>query len=93
MQKHFDWDPATNRQLVTQRGVSFEDVVFYIQKGGLQDILCFRNPARDPQQAVLVVRIDSYVYLVPYIETDEAYLLQSITPSRKATQQYSGTRA
>jgi len=92
MEKHFIWDPVRNRQLLNERGVSFEDVVFYIQKGGLRDLLRFRNPDSHPQQLVMVVEIDTYVYLVAYIEEDEFYRLQTITPSKQATRQYSGNR-
>ena len=92
MNKYFNWEPARSRQLLDERGISFEDVVFYLQRCGLRDILGFRNPARDSQQRVLAVEIDDYVYLVPYIETDEAYFLQSITPSKKATHVYARDR-
>lgn len=90
MEKNFSWDPIWSQQLLKERGVSFEDVVFCVQKGGLRDLLRFRNPDRDPLQFVLVVEIDGYVYLVPYIETDDAFHLQTITPSKQATQRYAG---
>ena len=39
---------------------------------------------------ILVVYIDQYVYLVPYIETDDEVFLKTIIPSRKATKRYVG---
>ncbi|MDH5444475.1 MAG: toxin [Gammaproteobacteria bacterium] len=91
MNKCFTWEPIRSLQLLEERGISFEDVVFYIQKGNLLDCLRYRNPQRDPQQGVLVVEIDHYTYLVPFVETHEAYCLQTITPCRIAKKVYSGS--
>ena len=35
-----------------------------------------------------VVLIESYAYLVPFVEDDEEIFLTTIIPSRKATKQY-----
>lgn len=37
-----------------------------------------------------MVAIDDYVYLVPYVETENEIFLKTIIPSRKATRQYFG---
>jgi hypothetical protein len=39
---------------------------------------------------VYVVAVDEYVYLVPFVESDEEVFLKTIIPSRKATKQYRG---
>jgi hypothetical protein len=41
-------------------------------------------------QRIMIVRIENYVCLVPYIETKECVLLKTIIPSRKATKKYLG---
>ena len=35
--------------------------------------------------------IEGYVYLVPFIETDDEVFFKTIIPSRKATKRYEGT--
>lgn len=90
MDKQFNWNADKNQQLVSERGVSFEDVLFYIQQGQLLDDLRYPNRAKYPGQRVFVVAIDAYVYLVPYVETNEEIFLKTIIPSRKATKQYLG---
>ena len=35
----------------------------------------------------MVVAIESYAYLVPYVEEDEYYFLKTVIPSRKATRE------
>lgn len=93
MRKVFNWNADKNRQLISERGVSFEDVLFYIQQGRLLDDLSNPNQNRYPHQRVFIVEIDSYAYLVPYIETEEEIFLKTIIPSRKATKQYIGEQS
>ena len=72
------------------RGVSFEDVVFYLQQGTLLDDLEHPNPEKYSNQRIFVLEIDEYVYLVPYVEDRSEIFLKTIIPSRKATKQYLG---
>jgi len=39
-----------------------------------------------------VVEIDSYAYLVPFVETEEEVFLKTVIPSRKAMRKYLGRR-
>lgn len=86
--KPFRWSPEKSELLRDERGVSFEQVVVAIQAGGLLDILTHPNVARYPNQRVLVVSSDSYVYLVPFVEEADHFFLKTVIPSRKATRDY-----
>ncbi|MFC6672074.1 DUF4258 domain-containing protein [Marinobacterium aestuariivivens] len=86
--KHINWNAEKNQVLMSERGVSFEDVVFALQSGGLLDDLVHPNKERYPNQRIFVVRIDDYAWLVPYVEDDKAFFLKTIIPSRKATKEY-----
>mgnify|MGYP006302239127 FL=1 len=88
--KGISWDPEKNRKLIQERGISFEDVVFCLQSGGLLDDITHPNTEKYPHQRVLVVAIDEYAYLIPYVEDDEEIFLKTVVPSRKATKQYLG---
>ncbi len=88
--KPFDWNPKKNRQLIEERGVSFEDVIFYLQEDGLLDDLAHPNKQKYPDQKVFVVNIDGYAHLVPYVENEDAIFLKTVIPSRKATKKYLG---
>jgi uncharacterized DUF497 family protein len=90
MNKVFNWNDEKNLSLISERGVSFEDVIFFIQQGKLLDDLGHPNQKKYPNQRVFVVEIDKYAYLVPYVENDEEIFLKTIIPSRKATKQYLG---
>ena len=86
--KPFRWNPDKNEQLKDGRGLSFEQIAVAIEAGGLLDILTHPNVAKYPNQRVLVVASDGYVYLVPFIEETEYYFLKTVIPSRKATRDY-----
>ena len=86
--KPFRWSHEKNQQLRQQRSVSFEAVVVAIESGGLLDVLAHPNPERYPGQNVLVVLIQDYVYLVPYVDGGDHLVLKTVIPSRKATRQY-----
>lgn len=86
--KPFRWSPDKNEALVESRGISFESIVVAIEAGGVLDVVAHPNPARHPRQRVLVVAVDDYVYLVPFVEEDDYFFLKTAIPSRRATREY-----
>jgi len=88
--KRISWDPEKNRKLIEERGISFEDVVFFLQSGGLLDDVTHPNTEKYPHQRMLVMAIEAYAYLIPYVEDDQEIFLKTVIPSRKATKQYLG---
>ena len=88
--KPISWNAGKNGLLKAERGVSFEDVVFHIMAGDILDTLDHPNQERYPGQQIHVIAIEEYVYLVPFVETEEEVFLKTIIPSRKATKSYLG---
>ena len=86
--KPFRWNHEKNEVLKIERDISFEIIVLAIEADGLLDELRHPNTDKYPNQSVLVVAFNSYVYLVPYIEEPDYYLLKTVIPSRKATRDY-----
>ena len=84
----FDWDDENNELLEKTRGVCFEDVVFHISNGDVLDIIRHPNASRYPNQRIIVLNMEGYVYLVPYVEQKGTWFLKTIIPSRKATKEY-----
>ena len=72
--KFFDWDNEKNTFLKKERDVSFEQVELAIASGDLLDRVRHPNPDRYPNQKVFLVRIEDYVYSVPYVEGNEKIL-------------------
>ena len=88
--KRFNWNDGKNERLRAERGITFEEILFHIENGDLLDVLEHPNADRYPGQRILVVGVNDYVYLVPYVEDDRELFLKTIIPSRKATKQYIG---
>ena len=86
--KYFSWSIPKNNNLKLERNVSFEEVVFYIERGQLLDIIEHPNQEKYGGQQIFIVNINDYAYLVPFVETEREIFLKTIIPSRKATRQY-----
>lgn len=90
--KSFDWDPDKNTLLRTERGVSFEEIVFHILTGDLLEVYEHPNQQTYPGQKIFKILMNGYVYLVPFVESEETVFLKTIIPSRKATRLYQSDR-
>jgi uncharacterized DUF497 family protein len=88
--KQINWNAEKNQLLMSERGISFEDVLFALQSGRLLDDLIYPNNSKYPNQRMFVVEVDEYAWLVPCVENDDEIFLKSIIPSRKATKHYLG---
>ncbi len=88
--KIYNWNAEKNETLISERNISFEEVVFYIENGGLLDEIAHPNSSDYAHQRLFVVAMESYVYLVPYVENGDEIFLKTIIPSRKFTKVYLG---
>lgn len=88
--QNFNWDKDKNIQLKKLRGVSFEEIVYYISNGAVLDVIENKKSDKYQNQFIFVIEINSYAYIVPFVENDEELFLKTIYPSRKATKEYLG---
>ena len=86
--RHFVWNSEKNAELIRQRGVSFERVIFHIGRNEILDVVKHPNPSKYPNQHMFILDIGNYAYLVPFVETETEIFLKTIIPSRKATKKY-----
>jgi uncharacterized DUF497 family protein len=90
--KSINWSTEKSQALKESRGICFEDMVFYIERGDILDDYLHPNQKAYPGQRIMVIDVANYAYLVPYVENEEELFLKTIIPSRKATQQYIGDK-
>ena len=83
--KIYRWNPDKNETLIQERGISFEEIVLNIEIGNEIEIYDHPNQEKYPGQKVSAVKVEDYVYLVPFIESEDEIFLKTIIPSRKAT--------
>jgi len=88
----FRWDPQKNALLMRERGLCFEQVVLAVEGGDLLQVIAHPQPARYPNQKIMVVAMDGYAFLVPFVQEEDGYFLKTIIPSRKATRDFLGSK-
>jgi hypothetical protein len=86
----FDWNDEKNEWLERERDVTFEDVVFHLTHDGLLDTIEHPNQEQYPGQRILIVDIEGYAYIVPFVEDGEVIFMKTVVPSRKMTKLYLG---
>lgn len=90
--KRINWNTGKSVSLKATRGICFEGVVFFIEKGAVLDDCQHPNQKEYPGQRILVINVDNFAYLVPYVEDEGGVFLKTIILSRKATKQYLGEK-
>lgn len=86
--KRARWNDDKDDQLRIERGVSFSDIASRLDGDDLLADITHPNVGRYPGQRMFVVRVRGYVYLVPYVQSEESIFLKTIIPSRKAKRKY-----
>ena len=83
-----EWSPSKNDELKERYGVGFERVLVALTEGGLLDSRTHPNVERYGHQHQLIVEIDSYAWIVPFVQEGQRVFLKTMFPSRKATKKY-----
>lgn len=85
----FDFNKEKNEELKKSRNISFEEIIFHIPNGKLLDIIKHPNKEKYGDQKLLVVNVENYAFIVPFIKQNENTLfLKTIFPSRRMTKKY-----
>lgn len=86
-EKIVNWSNDKNEWLKSERNISFEEIIVAIvEHDKLIDVIQNNGKYRD--QKVLVVEMENYIYLCPFIENDNEIFLKTIYLSRKLTKIY-----
>ena len=84
----FDWNDEKSESLEKTREICFEDIVILVQNGHLIRVVKHPNKDRYPKQNMMVIDVEGYIYLVPYVKSKGIRFLKTIILSRKATREY-----
>ena len=88
----YNWNKEKNLFLKESRGISFEQIVIYIEQDSLIDIIEHPNGDRYKNQKILIINIDNYIYTVPFVQNKNERFLKTVIPSRKFTKKYLGDK-
>ncbi|TFF25690.1 toxin [Jiella endophytica] len=86
----FAWSTEKNVSLKARYGLGFEDVLTALDDGQLLQRRQHPNKVRYPHQKQLIVEIDNYAWVVPYVETETGVFFKTMFPSRRATRDFLG---
>jgi uncharacterized DUF497 family protein len=86
--KYFVWSVDKNARLKHERNISFDEIIFYIERGHVLDIVEHPNQERYSGQRIFIVNINDFAYIIPFVEAEAEIILITIIPSRKATSRY-----
>ena len=84
-----DWDKEKNVWLKNNRNISFEIIEVKLLEKDILDIVP-NTSSKFSHQFMLIVDIDDYIYLVPFVinKDNMTIFFKTIIPSRKYTKQY-----
>lgn len=89
MEFKYRYSEEKNANLLKERGVGFEEIIYEINHGNLIGITNHHDEIKYPAQKIMHVMCLDKVYCVPYvIENDGTIFLKTLYPSRKATKKY-----
>ena len=83
--KTFRWNAEKNKVLAKSRGITFEEIIQKISSGSKVIETDHPNKKKYPNQKIMIVDVEGYAYLVPYVLDKDECFLKTIIPSRKAT--------
>jgi uncharacterized DUF497 family protein len=81
--KYFDWNKEKNLWLIENRGISFETIVACYEQDKVLAVIDGTAPRE--HQKKLIVQVDDYIFVVPFVEDDFKIFLKTIYPSHEAT--------
>ncbi|MBO0903978.1 toxin [Jiella sonneratiae] len=84
------WSLEKNETLKARYGFGFEKVLKALDEGRLLERRRHPNVQRYPHQKQLVVEIDEYAGVVPYVELETGIFMKTMFPSRRATRDFLG---
>lgn len=74
LMKLINWNREKNEWQRKNRGICFEDILFYLDRECLIDDIEHPNQEKYGGQRMMVLNIDNYIHLVPYVETADEIL-------------------
>jgi len=90
MEPAIDWNIEKNAELKARHGFGFERILVALAECALPDERGHPNAEQYRHQRQLVVEIEGYAWVVPFVSDGETVFLKTMFPSRKATKEYLG---
>ena len=86
--KQYNWNSEKNNWLKENRNISFEVIILAISLNQIKEVYDHPNQTKYPGQKIYEIEINNYIYLVPFLESENELFLKTIIPSRNATKRH-----
>ena len=73
------------------RQIGFKEVIKGLKNNKALKVINNPNKKKFPNQKLLLININNYVFVVPYVEKSKEIFFKTIYPSRKYTKKYLNT--
>lgn len=83
IKKPIYYNQQKNRLLKGTLGICFEDIVNLINTGRTYKIIRHNNYEKYPNQKIIVISVNKYIHLVPFIEEDSYIFLKTVFASKQ----------
>ncbi len=83
----YSFSAEKNALLKAERGVNFDDVIFLLENDCLLEI-SHNKSSNHLNQEIMVIKINEYAYIVPFVRNDDEVFMKTIYPSRIMTEKY-----
>ncbi|MFC2130263.1 toxin [Bacteroidota bacterium] len=90
---YINWDKEKDEKLFKERGVSFDDVLKCIERDEIIDVVEHPNKDKYSKQMIMIVELNNYVHIVPFVVEKDEIFLKTIIPSRKYNKKYQGVNS
>lgn len=84
----YHYNQFKDQELKRERGVSFDEVIDWIEAGKVVAVIEHPNQERYPGQKIYIIENEGYAYSVPFVVDGDTVFLKTIFPSRKATKRF-----
>jgi hypothetical protein len=84
----FYWSLEKNELLKKERGICFEDIILRIHSDHVLAVVEHPKKEKYPNQMIMIINVDGYDYMVPFVPHEKGFLLKTIIPSRKYTKKF-----
>ena len=85
-----EWNPDKDDLLCQKFGFGFERVLDAIDEGAIVAIRDHPNRANYGHQKQMIVKMDGYAWIVPFVVRERGIFLKTMFPSRVETKRFIG---
>ena len=84
---NYKFSAEKNALLKKQRGIGFDDIIFLLENDCLLEI-AHNKSSNHLNQEIIVIRINEYAYIVPFVRNGDEVFMKTIYPSRIMTEKH-----